>query len=118
MSSGSKELNLHRNEVGVLAQLDGLLTEGGGHDEDVLGGALEVDFKCNCLLLVELEEGDWLEVSQRSCILYTLLFPRFVLRELEVAENVGDLEGLKRVAQEDEAFTTRVHSSLCVLWHA
>ena len=46
----AKELDLHGHEVRVLRELDWLLPEGSRHDEDVLGGSLEVDIEGDRLI--------------------------------------------------------------------
>lgn len=97
MARRAKELNLHRHEVRILAQFDRLLAECSRHDEDVLSRSLEVDLKRDRLLLIELEECNWFEVTQGARILDSLLLPRLVVLKLEVSEDICDLKGLKRV---------------------
>ena len=96
-TSCTKELNLHWDKVRVLAELDGLLAECSRHDEDVFGWALEVNLERDSLILVKLEECDWLERSKRTCILHALLLPGSVVLQLEVAEYVGHLKCLQGV---------------------
>lgn len=61
VANNTEELDLHRNKIRVLAELDWLFPECCGHDQDVLRWSLEVNVECDRLICIQLEESYRLE---------------------------------------------------------
>ena len=79
---------------------------------------LELYLERDLLVVIELEEGNWLKWSQRPWILHPSFFPFVVILLLEVTESERVLKWLHSIREEYQTFAKRECSSLGVRWHS
>ena len=77
----SEELDLHRDEVSVLAESVGLLSEASWLKHDVSCWSVFVKLKSNLGVAVKFEECNWLVGTKRSLISQSLFPPCGVVTE-------------------------------------